>query len=310
MDVRRRMPPLNAVRAFEAAARHGGFVAAADELAVTASAVSQQVKGLEAWLGRPLFNRLAQGLELTPIGRQYFQPLTDALDRIDVATRAVMPTPASRTLAVTSLASFVAEWLAPRLPKFAQAHPEIDLRLSTTDRIVDLAADGFDVALRHGYGDYPGLESEFLTAETLSPVCSPALAEKITCIEDLAKQVLMHDVTAGVLTPLTWQGWLRTVGREDLIPRFPLDRGPGFSDSQFLVQSAIAGNGIMLGRSMLVADSIRNGTLVAPLGFHCRSPYKYYFVTLPGGKSEPKAAAFREWLIDEMAPYREGDDES
>lgn len=304
LETRRRLPPLNAVRAFEAAARHGGFVSAADELAVTASAISQQVKSLEEWLGQPLFIRRAQGLELTPTGRRYLSPLTDALDRIDAATRAVSPRKQSRTLTVSALSSFVAQWLAPRISKFVTEHPDIDLRLSTTDVCVNLAQDDVDIAIRYGMGHDTGVESHVLSGEVMMPVCAPWVAERIKTPDDLAGFVLMHDTTAGLLSTLTWQGWIREIGRRDLEKRLPIDRGPGFSDSHFLVQAAIGGQGVMIGRSILVADALRNGSLVAPFEDRVASPYKYRFLTLPGGAEEPKAAAFKAWLTEEIKPYR------
>lgn len=313
MSQRRRLPPLNAVRAFEAAARLGGFVAASEELAVTPSAVSQQVKGLEEWLGVRLFVRRAQGLERTAAARQYLPGLTEALDRIDDATAAVLPKPSSRVLTVTSLASFSAQWLAPRLPSFAQAYPDIDLRLSTTDRMLNLEIDDVDVAIRYGHGQYGELEVEKLVEEWVTPVCAPSVsmggdrAPPITRLDDLKDCILMHDSTAilharhGQPPVQSWSGWLDAAERPDLKQVLPIDRGPAFSDSHFLVQAAVAGTGVMLGRGVLVADPLSTGTLVAPIDIFMPSPEAYWFVTMPGARADKRIAAFREWLVAEMA---------
>ncbi len=290
----RRLPPLNAVRAFEAAARHESFAAAASELSVTASAVSQQVKALEEILERPLFRRHARGLVLTEAGRRYLPALSDALDRIADATRRVREPVDERVLTVTALGSFGAQWLVPRLPDFAERAPEIDVRLSTTDRLVDLLNEGADCAIRYGPGVYEGLESERLMDEIITPVCSPALAERLRTLDDLGSVMLLHDQSTGPSAPISWPGWLRLQGRSDI----PADRGPGFTDSSFLVQAAIAGRGVMLGRSVLVGDALAAGTLVAPFDIEVPAGYAYWFVTAPGARDRPKVARFRDWLFE------------
>lgn len=293
----RRLPPLNAVRAFEAAARHESFALAADELAVTPSAVSQQVKTLEDILGRPLFQRHARGLTLSPEGRRYLPALSESLDRIAEATHRVTAADDDSTLTVTALGSFAAMWLVPRLAEFAERHPAIDVRLSTGERKVDLTAEGFDAAIRYGNGGYEGLAVEKLLDETIRPVCSPALADRLRTPADIAQVTLLHDQSAARGAPITWSGWLRAQG----VTGIDAERGPGFTDSAFLVQAAIAGRGVMLGRSVLVGDALAAGTLVAPLEGEMPAGYAYYFLTPPGALTRPKVAAFRAWLFDAAA---------
>lgn len=303
MADRRKLPPLNAVRAFEAAFRHQGFAAAADELAVTPSAVSQQVKGLEDWLGIALFERQARGLVPTRAARNYAPGLTDILDRLEDLTQAVRPKPSDRTLTITSLSSFAANWLAPRLGQFSDAHPEIDMRLASGDRLVDFAAEGVDAGVRHGTGNYPGLNVELLMREVLTPVCSPNLMHgphPLRTLDDLQHHALLHDQDAWVNSLARWDSWLREAGRPDLA----CDRGPGFSDSHLIVQAAIAGRGVMLGRSALVGDALMSGALVAPFDIRLLSDAAYWFVT-PSSPLSPNVQTFRDWIFSETARFLE-----
>lgn len=293
----RRLPPLNAVRAFEAAARHESFALAADELAVTPSAVSQQVKALEETLGAPLFLRRARGLSLTPAGRRYLPRLSEALDAIAEASRAVSAGGDDRTLTVTALGSFGALWLVPRLSGFEAAAPGIDMRLSTSDRVVDLAADGIDAGVRYGPGPYPDLHAERLMDETVFPVCAPALARRLQRLEDLAETTLLHDASATGRYIYNWRTWLRAHGLEGV----DAERGPGFTNSTFLVQAAIAERGVMLGRSVLVADALAAGTLVRPFAVESPAGAAYWFITLPENVGLKKVQAFRDWLFEEAA---------
>jgi LysR family glycine cleavage system transcriptional activator len=304
--MRRRLPPLNAVRAFEAAARHLSFVAAADELAVTPSAISQQVKQLEEWLGRPLFRRLPRGLVPTETAKAYLPPLTEALDRIDVATTRVRGGKQARVLTVTCLSSFGAQWLTPRLHRFTGRHPDIDIMLATFDRLVDLETEEVDIAIRYGTGIYPGLHVEELMREMIGPVCSPDLAEHpdhpIRAIGDLAHHPLLHDTDAVADGPLNWEVFLGRVGA--VVGTGPgeinAERGPRFSDSHIMIQSCLAGRGVMLGRTGLVADALDAGILVAPFGLTVPSVATYRLVMLPGAMANPKVAAFRAWLYEEL----------
>jgi len=293
----RRLPPLNAVRAFEAAARHESFALAADELAVTPSAVSQQVKTLEEILGVGLFTRRPRGLSLTPAGRRYLPRLSEALDAIAEASRALAAGGDDRTLTVTALGSFAALWLVPRLAGFEAAAPEIDVRLATSDRVVDLAADGIDAGVRYGPGPYPGLHAEKLMEETVFPVCAPALARRLTRPADLAEVALLHDASASGRFIYNWKTWARAHGLDGV----DLERGSGFTNSTFLVQAAIAERGVMLGRSVLVADALATGALVRPFDLESPAGAAYWFVTLPETADLPKIRRFRDWLFAEVA---------
>ncbi|MFC6854374.1 transcriptional regulator GcvA [Marivibrio halodurans] len=302
--MRRSLPPLNAVRAFEAAARHESFAQAADELAVTPSAVSQQVKMLEDILGCALFTRHARGLSLTAAGRRYLPALSEALDLIADASRTAAAGTDDRTLSVTCLGSFGALWLVPRLVDFEAAVPDIDVRLSTSDKIVDLGRDGIDAGVRYGPGPYPGIHAEPLMEETVFPVCAPAMAKRLTRLEDLANVPLLHDASAGARATYSWQSWLRRwpawLNAHD-IKGFDASRGPGFTNSTFLVQAAIAERGVMLGRSVLVHDALCAGTLVRPFDMTLPAGARYWFVTTADGLTQRKVARFREWLFDAVA---------
>lgn len=304
--MRRRLPPLNAVRAFEAAARHASFVSAADELAVTPSAVSQQVKQLEDWLGRPLFRRLPRGLVATDAGKQYLAPLTEALDRIDVATARLRGGKQARVLTVTCLSSFGAQWLTPRLHRFNARHPDIDVMLATFDRLVDLETEDVDLAIRYGVGTYPGLHVEELMRETIGPVCAPDLVgdadHPIRAIEDLVHHPLLHDTDAVADGPLNWENFLRLIGAPmgGEAGQIDPERGPRFSDSHIMIQACIAGRGVMLGRSGLIADALETGILVAPFGLPVPAVSSYRLAMLPGALANPKVAAFREWVYEEL----------
>lgn len=292
--MRRRLPPLNAVRAFEAAARHESFALAADELAVTASAVSQQVKALEQFVGQTLFHRQARGLRLSAAGRRYLPALTDALDAVAEATRTAAGGLDDRTLTITALGSFGALWLAPRLVEFEAFAPDIDIRLSTSDRLTDLAAEGVDAGVRYGPGPYPDLHAEWLMGETVTPVCAPALAERLTRLEDLSTVTLLQDASAGSRASYSWPTWLRTYG----VTGIDGTRGPGFTNSAFLVQAAIAERGVMLGRSVLVADALASGALVKPFDTELEAEASYWFITLPDGLAQRKIRLFRDWLFE------------
>lgn len=296
----RRLPPLKAVRAFEAAARHSGFAAAADELAVTPSAISQQVKTLEDWLGVSLFDRHARGLSPTAAALRYLPALSDALDRIEQASREAASGGTARALTITCLASFGAQWLTPRLHRFTGRHPDIDVMLATFDRIVDLEREPVDIAIRYGSTEYPRLRVEELLRERIGVVCSPDLRDHpvhpIRDYGDLAHHVLLHDADGRDGDPLTWTGFLARVGAAG----FEAARGPRFSDSHMMGQACLAGRGVMLGRSVLVADALENGTLVAPFGLPVESTMRYRLVMRRDALRDKRVAAFRAWIYEEL----------
>ncbi|MCF3628099.1 transcriptional regulator GcvA [Thalassospiraceae bacterium LMO-SO8] len=290
----RRLPPLNALRVFEAAARHLSFTQAAEELNVTQAAVSHQIRGLEDWLGFPLFRRLSRALVLTEAGQLLFPEVREAMDILTTAVNRVQRQDSEGVLTVTTMDSFAQSWLVPRLGRFRQAHPDIDVRLVMVDRMVDLAREGVDVAVRYGRGNWPGLTVSLLRTEELFPVCAPELIAKGPPLKeprDLAHYTLLHDEM-----PVDWRDWLAAVGCDTVNP----ERGPGYSHSNLVLLAARAGEGVALGRSVMVADDLAEGRLVRPFDFALPAPQAYYLACVEGEEDRPKIRAFREWLMGEF----------
>ncbi len=288
---RRRLPPLNAIRAFEAAARHLSFTKAADELAVTQGAVSHQVKALEAWLGVTLFLRETRAIYLTREGQQYLAPVRAALDAIAEATRRLEVLDPRGPLTVSAIPSFVAKWLLPRLADFRAAHPDIDVRISADDRLVDFARHDVDLAIRMGNGDWPGVEVVKLMDEDLFPVCSPALLAgdpPLRRPEDLAHHTLLHDDMRQ-----DWRAWLMAAGVAGVDPT----RGPGYTDSSMVIQAAVEGQGVALGRSALATADLAQGRLVKPFEVALPASFAYYVALPPGASGNAKVRAFVDWML-------------
>ena len=278
----RRLPPLNALRAFEAAARHLSFTRAADELNVTQAAVSHQVKALEEWLGMPLFRRLNRSLLLTDAGQSYMPRLRDAFDTIDQATRGLNAHESGGTLTISTMDSFAAKWLVPRLGRFRARHPEIDTRVTASDRLVDFKREDVDVGIRYGRGRYPGLQVVRLMTEDVFPVCSPALAGGEPPLRepaDLKHHTLLHDDLA-----VDWRTWLAAAGVRDV----DADRGQWFSHSSLVLQVALDGQGVALGRSALLAEDLAAGRLVKPFELTLPADFAYYMVCLEMTAQQPK----------------------
>lgn len=289
----RRLPPLNALRAFEAAARHLSFTRAAHELNVTQAAVSHQVKALEARLGLALFRRLNRALILTEDGQAYLPPVRDAFDAIAEATRRLEARLSGGALTVSTMDSFAAAWLVPRLGRFRAAHPDIDVRITITDRLVDFVRDDVDLGIRYGRGHYPGLRVVRLLTEDIFPVCSPALLRgdnPLRTPADLCHHTLLHDDMRE-----DWRMWLMAAGVAGVDPT----RGPAFSHSHLVLQAAADGQGVALGRGALVAHDLAAGRLVKPFDISLAADYAYYVVTLEAAAAQPKIAAFRDWLLEE-----------
>lgn len=290
----RRLPPLNAVRAFEAAARHLSFSRAADELSVTPAAISHQIKGLEEWLGVPLFHRFNRALELTEAGESYLPGVKGAMELLAEATERLCRRESAGTLTVSALPSFASKWLLPRLARFQAAHPEFDVLLQTTPQVVEFDKQEVDLAIRLGLGHWPGLHVERLMTEDLFPVCSPALfagPKPLKEPADLRHHTLLHDdYTIG------WDSWCRVTG----VTGVDVHRGPRFTDSALMLQAAIDGRGICLARGVLVADDLAAGRLVALFDTHLPGDYAYYLVAPPQNLQRPKVKAFRDWLFAEV----------
>jgi LysR family glycine cleavage system transcriptional activator len=292
----RRLPPLNAVRAFEAAARHLSFTKAADELNVTQAAVSHQVKGLEERLQVPLFRRLNRGLILTEAGAAYLKELEDILDRLEQATERLRTSEAAGLLTVSTGTSFASKWLVPRLQRFRERRPDIDVRIDANDSLTDFRRDNVDLAIRYGRGVYSGLRSVKLLQDIVFPVCSPKLLEGSNPLRepsDLKHHTLLHDQDVVE----DWRTWLRTAGVADVDPT----RGPSFSHSAMLIEAAIAAQGVALGRRSMVARDLREGRLVQPFSLSLTAEFSYWVVCPDSTADKPKVAEFRVWLLEEAA---------
>jgi LysR family glycine cleavage system transcriptional activator len=295
----RRLPPLNALRAFEAAARLGSFAAAAGELRVTASAVSQQVRRLERYLGTRLFKRLPHGLVLTEIGRAYLPELTTGFDRLAEATLRLRSGPAAGLLTVATLASFASGWLIPRLAKFRERHPRVDVYLKTGRELVDFRREDVDLAIRFGPGERSGLRSIRFLEEEVFPVASPSLvplARLPLSVAELRGWPLLHDVDAQ--PNQHWMGWHAWFERAGLDTAEAL-HGLQFTDSRVLLDAAVAGLGIALGRAPHVEVELARGRLVRLTRESWKAEWAYHLVAPAANFTRPNVRAFVEWLMEE-----------
>ena len=295
----RRLPSLNGLRAFEAAARHLSFTKAAEELNVTQAAVSHQVKALEERLGVPLFKRGNRSLLLTDAGQAYLPVLREAFDSIAVATDRVTLKSREGPLRVSSLNSLAAKWLMPRLLRFREQHPGIDILIHTSDQLVDFARDGIDVGIRYGKGTYAGLISDYLMGDVCFPMCSPQLIEKsghpLVTPADLRHHVLLSDDAPTVPGMPDWRMWLRAAGVKGVDP----SSGYAYSDSAMLVQAAVEGQGVAMGRYSIAELDLAAGRLVKPFDLEIPSQFAYYLATPPANLELPRVKAFREWILKE-----------
>jgi len=289
-------PSLKALRAFESAARHLSMSRAADELAVTQPAVSQQIKALEAFLHIRLIYREGQGLALTPAGRAYADRLSGVFAEIGAATADLLRQERkSGALTISLLPTLAQRWLIPRLGTFQNAHPDIEVRFSTTTRLVDLQRDDVDLAIRFGSGSWRGCESTFMMANDMLPVLSPQLQDAlpITGAQDLANHVWLW-VDAEPRAD-DWWTWLSAAGVEALEPKSRI----AFESSNQALAAATAGLGVAIGHRPFVMDDLSSGRLVTPLETVLSSHEAYYVVTASGGTLSPRVAAFRDWLLSE-----------
>jgi LysR family glycine cleavage system transcriptional activator len=300
----RRLPPLNSLRAFEAAARHLSLKKAAEELHVTPAAVSHQVRTLEEYCGAPLFHRLARALRLTEAGQAALPPLREGFDKLAEAAEAMRAGERGGILTVSVAPTFGAKWLIPRLDRFRAMHPEFDVRIDASYTLVNFAADGVDVALRFGRGVYRNLRSECLMAEVSLPVCSPRLLERDPPLrrpEDLRHHTLLHVQwrTEDDAAP-SWRMWLRAAGIEGV----DAERGPRFSMGGLALEAAIAGQGVALASAALVDGDLKAGRLVRPFpaSLSQATAFCYYLVYPEAKAGDPKVMAFRDWVLAEVAP--------
>lgn len=296
---------LNALRAFEASARHQSFSAAAAELHVTPAAVGQLVRALEDWLGMPLFHRSTTGrtrLVATDAAERALPDIRAGFDRLTVGLERLKEGAASGVLTVTVSPAFAAKWLLPRIERFHSAWPETDVRLDTNLRAVDFVAQRVDIGVRYGLGTWPGLTAHKLLDEEVFPVCSPKLLREHGHLQepnDLTHETLIHDLSMDSSAGFpSWNVWLQKAG----VAVIGATRGMRINNSAAVLQAAIEGHGIALARSVMAHDDLAAGRLVRlfpELSF--KSPLAYYVVHRVEWSSLPSLVAFRDWLLDEAA---------
>jgi len=293
----RHLPSLNALRAFEAAARHMSFQRAAEELDVTPTAISHQIKKLETQLQLSLFiRRNPHPLQLTEAGEQLYPVLCDGFDRFATAISALQPNPAATTLTVTAINDFALKWLGPRLPNFRESHPTIDIHLQTTVQVIDLHARTVDIAIRYGRGPYPDLAVHKLFSDVYIPVCSPSLIageSPLKTPQDLVNRRLLHCEWVNYAGPdqPTWQRWLALAGVTGINP----NKGPKFTGESLAIQAAIGGQGIALCSSIHVADDLAKRLLVSPFDI-ALDGFSFYGVHLHNHLKESQIVSFLDWV--------------
>jgi LysR family transcriptional regulator, glycine cleavage system transcriptional activator len=293
-----RLPSLNGLRAFEAAARHLSFTVAATELNVTQTAISHQIRRLEEELGVQLFVRQNRALALTPEARDYLPGVRAAFNDLRLATDRLLRRDNDHVLTVSTLASLAAKWLLPRLSAFQEAHPGIDVRITTSTALVDFQRDDVDAAIRYGRGHWPGLRADWLMADELFPVCSPALLtgnRPLRTPEDLAHQTLLHTNAGGYGDD--WRQWLTAAGLPADVSK---QRGLTFDLILVTVQAAIDGIGVAMGRTSYVEADIAKGRLVVPFKTTLPADAGFYLVSPQAKTDSPKLATFRQWLVASM----------
>src|SRR5918996_5682889 len=294
-----RLPPLNALRTFEAAARHLSFTKAAAQLFVTQAAVSHQIKALEDHLGMPLFRRLNRALMLTDEGQALLPFVREAFDQLADGVRRLRQGQSSGVLTISVLPSLASTWLIPRLRGFQSAHPEIEVHMTATERLVDFAREPVDAGIRYGLGSWPGLRAERLLSADVIPVCSPQLLDgprPLRTPEDLVHHQLLHVLNASD----DWRMWLTAAGVKGVDP----DRGLKFDHTSLAIQAALNGLGVAMGPGPLVDRDLAAGRLVEPFDLELPSNSAYYFIAPEATADQPKIRAFRDWLGHEAAAAR------
>jgi LysR family glycine cleavage system transcriptional activator len=285
------LPPLNALRAFEATARHLSVKNAADELCVTPGAESQMLKALELHLGVKLFRRVNRGIFLTDAGQGYLPPVRNAFRQIVEASRRITVSAETGILTVSVTPFFAAAWLVPRLKEFQDAHPDIDLQVVTSNALVDFSRDGVDVAVRHGLGRYPGLCSERVVAVEIVPVAAPALVARLGVPRvpaELTRWPHVHDAERK-----GWHLWFQAQGIDEI----GSPRGPAFDDSGLLLKAVLAGQGAGLLPAAMVALELAEGRLVKLAAVVLLDDFAYYLVYPEANRDRAKVAAFRTWIL-------------
>ena len=288
--------PLNALRVFEACARHGSFLSASEELAITPGAVSRHIKGLEAELEVRLFDRFNRAVRLTAAGEQLAVGVRQGLSTLQSAVEAVRSR-RDAPLVVTVLHSLAARWLVPRLHDFQRRYPEVQIMVAASDLPADLARDNIDVAIRLGRGSYPGHHVTLLFDTVMTPVCSPGFVEKYGPFNhpnDLIGAPLLHDVLMLPEEP-DWADWLAAAGADRVDP----NPGPRFSNTYLAVEAALADRGLAFAHKAMVIDDLANGRLVQPFDLSLPSPFSHWVLSLPEKAEQPNIRRFRSWLLEQ-----------
>jgi len=290
--VARRLPSLNALKAFEAAARHESFTEAAAELFVTHAAVSRHIRDLEDWLGTELFQRTGRGVDLTEAGRRYGAKLTPLFDALAEATREAAAVGDVRTLKVSIEPAFASRWLVPRLGRFSELHPDIELNIDPTNRLADFRSGDADIGLRYGPGGWSDVDAIRLTDTYIFPVAAPSLLKRATGLtpQGLADYNLLHESRKQ-----WWADWLAAAG----VTGVEDWRGTTFQN-HLAIEAAEAGQGFALGDQILCTDSLVEGWLVRPFNFDLKDHGTYWIVRAKGSRETSPARAFREWVMAEM----------
>lgn len=295
----RNLPPLRALRAFEAAARHLSIAKAAEELSVTPGAVSHQIKALEDWLGTPVFLRLTRALELTEAGAASLPLLTEAFDTLTAATNLMQRGSDDNILTISVSPGFGSLWLVPRLDGFRRRHPDVELRIDGTDRLIDVNLGEADIAIRYGPGGYSGVRSDRLFAMRATPVCSSDLLSRskpLKAPSDLIHHTLLH--VEWKESEASWRTWLLAAGVRDIDPY----KGPRFTKEEMAVRAAMDGEGVALVGDRMAADHVASGRLVRPFDAELSTPLVFaYFLLRPLiGPDAPKVTKFRDWLLEHV----------
>lgn len=296
----RRLPPLNALKAFEAAARHLSFTKAADELYVTQAAVSHQIKALEDFLSIKLFIRRNRTLLLTEDGQAYFLELRDVFKLLQDATEKLLARGSKGAITVATPPSFASQWLVPRISQFSVNYPDIDVRLKAIDHDEGFLTDDIDVAIYYGRGRWNGIEASKLHTEFLTPLCSPSLFKSqkpLRTLSDLSGHVLLHDSSRAI-----WKMWLKHFG----VAGVNVNQGPVFSHSMMVMQAAALGQGIALANSVLAKPELDAGRLIMPFEEKLESKEAYYLVHHDGQGDVGKIAAFKAWVMELVAEEQQG----
>ena len=297
--MRRELPPLNSLRAFESAARHLSFQKAADELHVTPAAISHQIKGLEDRLGAPLFRRMTRALALTEAGKASLPFIGDGLDFLADGWRRMRIDDGAGFLTVSVSPTIAANWIVPRLPTFTDRYPDVRVRMDTTLGLADFDRDGVDIAVRFGPGGYPDLVSECLISEEIIAVCCPDLMEGPHPIReqaDLRHHNLLHTDWDSAVPQPDWRMWLTTAG---VVDQVDWRRGPVFTLHAVALAAAMEGQGVTLSSRFIVEEQLKSGELVAPFDISLRSSFDYWIVYPPRNLNRTKVRAFRDWLLEE-----------